>query len=86
MYNDDQLLMDTIRYIDDLLGKGTAQPIERMTGSEDFSALPSKCRPFCTGLVQEVRKKAIIMVFMTAGLLLMKKQSTKWLLFIRSVP
>ena len=39
MYNDDQLLTDTIRYIDDLLGVSTAQPIDRMTGSEDFSAL-----------------------------------------------
>ena len=57
MYNDDQLLMDTIRYIDDLLGKGTAQPIERMTGSEDFSALsvkvPSVLYWFGTGSTEE---------------------------------
>lgn len=57
MYNDDQLLTDTIRYIDDLLGKGTAQPIERMTGSEDFSALsvkvPSVLYWFGTGSTEE---------------------------------
>ena len=57
MYNDDQLLTDTIRYIDDLLGEGTAQPIERMTGSEDFSALsvkvPSVLYWFGTGSMEE---------------------------------
>ena len=57
MYNDDQLLTDTIRYIDDLLGEGTAQPIERMTGSEDFSALsvkvPSVLYWFGTGSTEE---------------------------------
>ena len=55
--NDDQLLTDTIRYIDDLLGEGTAQPIERMTGSEDFSALsvkvPSVLYWFGTGSTEE---------------------------------
>lgn len=39
MMNDDQLLDESIRCIDGLLGEGTAQPIERMTGSEDFSVL-----------------------------------------------
>lgn len=57
MYNDDQLLTDTIRYIDDLLGESTAQPIERMTGSEDFSALsvkvPSVLYWFGTGSTEE---------------------------------
>ncbi len=57
MYNDDALLTDTIRYIDDLLGKGTAQPIEPMTGSEDFSALsirvPSVLYWFGTGNEEE---------------------------------
>lgn len=57
MYNDDVLLTDTIRYIDDLLGEGTAQPIERMTGSEDFSALsvkiPSVLYWFGTGSEEE---------------------------------
>ncbi|MGN0204286.1 MAG: M20 family metallopeptidase [Coprococcus sp.] len=57
MYNNDELLTDTIRYIDDLLGEGTAQPIERMTGSEDFSALsvrvPSVLYWFGTGSTEE---------------------------------
>ena len=57
MYNDDALLTDTIRYIDDMLGEGTAQPIERMTGSEDFSALsvrvPSVLYWFGTGSTEE---------------------------------
>lgn len=57
MYNDDDLLTDTIRYIDDMLGEGTAQPIERMTGSEDFSALsvrvPSVLYWFGTGSTEE---------------------------------
>ena len=57
MYNDDQLLTDTIRYIDDLLGESTAQPIERMTGSEDFSALSVKVHLSCTGLVREAREE-----------------------------
>ena len=52
-----QLLTDTIRYIDDLLGESTAQPIERMTGSEDFSALsvkvPSVLYWFGTGSTEE---------------------------------
>lgn len=42
MYNNDQLLDDTGRYIDELLGEGTAQEIERMTGSEDFSEVSVK--------------------------------------------
>lgn len=42
MYNDDQLLTETNGYIDDLLGAGSAQEIERMTGSEDFSEISVK--------------------------------------------
>ena len=44
-------------YNDDLLGESTAQPIERMTGSEDFSALsvkvPSVLYWFGTGSTEE---------------------------------
>lgn len=39
MKNDDQLLADSSRYIDDLLGAGTCREIPRMTGSEDFSII-----------------------------------------------
>lgn len=57
MINDDALLNDTSRYIDDLLGEGTARPIERMTGSEDFSVLsvkvPSVLYWFGTGNEEE---------------------------------
>lgn len=57
MVNDDTLLDDTSRYIDELLGEGTARPIERMTGSEDFSVLsarvPSVLYWFGTGNEEE---------------------------------
>ena len=57
MINDDALLDDTSRYINDLLGEGTARPIERMTGSEDFSVLsvkvPSVLYWFGTGNEEE---------------------------------
>lgn len=57
MYNDDQLLNDTARYIDDLLGEGSAQEIERMTGSEDFSEIslqvPAVLYWFGTGSEEE---------------------------------
>lgn len=57
MINDDQLLEESIRYIDEVLGEGTARPIERMTGSEDFSVLsvkvPSVLYWFGTGSEEE---------------------------------
>lgn len=39
MYNDDELLADTRRYINDMFGREAACEIERMTGSEDFSSV-----------------------------------------------
>jgi len=57
MYNDDELLEDTKRYISDMLGEGTTCEIERMTGSEDFSCIsvkvPSVLYWFGTGGVEE---------------------------------
>lgn len=42
MINDDALCGELSGYIDDLLGEGTSYHIERMTGSEDFSALSTE--------------------------------------------
>lgn len=42
MFNDEQLLKDVSRYVDDMLGCGTCYDLERMTGSEDFSVLSQR--------------------------------------------
>lgn len=53
MYNDDELLADTKRYINAMFGKEVTYEIERMTGSEDFSSVsirvPSVLYWFGTG-------------------------------------
>lgn len=57
MYNNDDLLKDTNRYINEMLGEGTTHEIERMTGSEDFSSVsvrvPSVLYWFGTGSEEE---------------------------------